>query len=141
MKKISIALNSLGMTVSFTCFIHCVLVVFIFSGLANSDLLLCNFCLTDGTSIEFEFFADDFNHLILILSSLFLATLSQIKIVKDTKNQSFSGIQVMMQKQLIFAGSLLLASLFIENIFSEILVICGALTILSMHVKKLLSSY
>jgi len=34
-----------------------------------------------------------------------------------------------------------LASLFIENIFSEILVICGALTILSMHVKKLLGSY
>jgi len=89
----------------------------------------------------FELFADDFNHLILILSSLLLATLSQIKIVKDTKNQSFSGIQVMMQKQLIFAGSLLLASLFIENIFSEILVICGALTILSMHVKKLLRSY
>jgi phosphatidylserine synthase len=89
----------------------------------------------------FEFFADDINHFILILSSLLIAILSQIKIVKDTKNQSFRGIQVMMQKQLIFAGSLLLASLFIENIISEILVICGALTILSMHVKKLLSSY
>ena len=140
MSKISTALNSLGITVSFACFIHCVLVVLIFSGLAGS-VLICNFCLIDGTSIEFEFFADDFNHLILILSSLFIATLSQIKIVSDTKNQSFGGIQVMMQKQLIFAGSLLLASLFIENIFSEILVICGALTILSMHVKKLLSSY
>ena len=140
MSKISTALNSLGMIVSFTCFTHCVLVVFIFSGLAGS-VLVCNFCLTDGTSIVFEFFADDINHFILILSSLLLATLSQIKIVKDTKNQSFSGIQVMMQKQLIFAGSLLLASLLIENIFSEILVICGALIILSMHVKKLLSSY
>jgi len=129
MSKISTALNSLGMTVSFACFIHCVLVVLIFSGLAGSVL------------IEFEFFADDFNHLILILSSLFIAILSQIKIVSDTKNQSFGGIQVMMQKQLIFAGSLLLASLFIENIFSEILVICGALTILSMHVKKLLRNY
>jgi len=128
MNKISIALNSLGMTVSFTCFIHCVFVILLFSGLSTFD-------------IKFEFFEDDFNHLILILSSLLLATLSQIKIVKDTKNQSFRGIQVMMQKQLIVAGSLLLASLFIENIFSEILVICGALTILSMHVKKLLSSY
>ena len=140
MSKTSTILNSLGMTVSFTCFIHCVLVVFIFSGLANS-VLVCNFCLTDGTSIVFEFFAADINHLILILISLSIAILSQIKIVRDTKNKSFRGIQVMMQKQLIFAGSLLLASLFLENIFSEILVICGALIILSMHVKKLLSSY
>ena len=140
MNKISIALNSLGMTVSFTCFIHCVLVVFIFSGLAGS-VLVCNFCYSVGTSIEFEFFADDINHFILILSSLLIAILSQIKIVKDTKNQSFSGIQVMMQKQLIVAGSLLLASLFVENIFSEILVICGALIVLSMHVKRLISSY
>ena len=140
MNKISIALNSLGMTVSFTCFIHCVFVILLFSGLSTFDQL-CNFCIKNGPNIKFEFFEDDFNHLILILSSLLLATLSQIKIVKDTKNQSFSGIQVMMQKQLIVAGSLLLASLFIENIFSEILVICGALTILSMHVKKLLGSY
>ena len=140
MSKTSTILNSLGMTVSFTCFIHCVLVVFIFSGLAGSALV-CNFCLTDGTSIVYEFFADDINHFILIFSSLLIAILSQIKIVKDTKNKSFGGIQVMMQKRLIVAGSLLLASLFVENIFSEILVICGALTILSMHVKKLLSSY
>ena len=140
MSKISTALDSLGITVSFACFIHCALVVFIFSGLAGS-VLVCNFCLTDGTSIMFEFFAADINHLILILISLSIAILSQIKIVRDTKNKSFRGIQVMMQKQLIFAGSLLLASLFIESIFSEILVICGALTILSMHVKKLLSSY
>tara|TARA_B110000008_G_C16545348_1_gene394069 strand:- start:82 stop:405 length:324 start_codon:yes stop_codon:yes gene_type:complete len=95
----------------------------------------------NGPNISFEFFSDDFNHLILILSSLFLATLSQIKIMRDIKNQSFRGIQVMMQKQLIFAGSLLVASLFLESIFSEILVICGALIILSMHAKKLLRSY
>ena len=140
MSKISTTLNSLGMTVSFTCFIHCVLVVFIISGLASS-VLVCNFCLTDGVSIVFELFADDINHFILILSSLLIAILSQIKIVKDTKNKYFGGIKVMMQNQLIFAGSLLLASLFVENIFSEILVICGALIILSMHVKKLLGSY
>ena len=140
MSKISTALNSLGMTVSFACFIHCALVVFIFSGLAGS-VLVCNFCLTDGTSIVYEFFADDINHFILIFSSLLIAILSQIKIVKDTKNKSFGGIQVMMQKHLIVAGSLLLASLFVENIFSEILVICGALIILSMHVKKLLRNY
>jgi hypothetical protein len=140
MSKISTALNSLGITVSFTCFIHCILVILIFSGVASSTLV-CNFCLTDGTSIEFEFFSDPFNHLILILSSLFIAILSQIKIVRNTKNQFFGGIQVMMKKQLIFAGSLLLASLFLENILSEILVICAALTVLSMHVKKLLRSY
>jgi hypothetical protein len=136
MNKTAIALNSLGMTVSFTCFIHCVLVVLFFSGLITYDLGLII-----GLNIEFEFFANDFNHFILICSSLLIATLSQIKIVKDLNGRSIRGIQVMMQKQLIIAGSLLITSLFIENIFSEILVICGALTILNMHAKKLLNSY
>tara|TARA_B110000003_G_C16444955_1_gene455564 strand:+ start:81 stop:503 length:423 start_codon:yes stop_codon:yes gene_type:complete len=140
MSKISIALNSIGITVSFTCFIHCVFVILLFLGLMTSDWIFF-FYTQNGPNISFEFFSDDFNHLILILSSLFLATLSQIKIMRDIKNQSFRGIQVMMQKQLIFAGSLLVASLFLESIFSEILVICGALIILSMHAKKLLRSY
>ncbi|MDA9786219.1 hypothetical protein N9D45_07050 [Gammaproteobacteria bacterium] len=128
MSKISIVLNSFGIVVSSTCFIHCVFVILLFLNLTT-------------TVVDFEFFADDFNHLILILSSLFLATLSQIKIVRDAENHSFRGIQVMMQKQLFFSGTILMASLLVENIFSEILVICGALIILSMHVKKLLSSH
>ncbi|MGY8772201.1 MAG: hypothetical protein ACKVID_02325, partial [Gammaproteobacteria bacterium] len=81
---------------------------------------------------------------ILILSGFSLACLSRFKFIGSSndmhlKNKSaikvkFQGLQ---SKRLVGGGLLLGFSFFFANIYAELLVILGAMTLLSMHAAKL----
>ncbi len=131
MKKLSLALNTLGLSVSFICFLHCVLVILVFAGIMSPNIYLINL------------FEEPDNHALLILSGFLLACLSQIKINNTSKkilrenskmNIQFAGLQ---SKRLIGGGLLLGLSFFFTDITAELLVIMGAMTLLSMHAAKL----
>ncbi|MDC1301050.1 hypothetical protein N8Z14_04550 [Gammaproteobacteria bacterium] len=90
-------------------------------------------------------FEEPGNHALLILSGFLLACLSQIKINNTSKkilrenskskiNIQFAGLQ---SKRLIGGGLLLGLSFFFTDITAELLVIMGAMTLLSMHAAKL----
>ena len=132
MKKLSLVLNTAGLSVSFVCFLHCVLVILVFAGILNSNMYLI------------ALFEDPINHAILILSGFSLACLSRFKFIGSSndmhlKNKSaikvkFQGLQ---SKRLVGGGLLLGFSFFFANIYAELLVILGAMTLLSMHAAKL----
>ena len=119
MHKGSIILNSVGLTVSFFCFLHCVLVILSVMGILNSGLMMI------------DFFEDPYNHAVLIFSGITLATLSMIKF-------NFKG-----KTSLIFIMGIafLIASFFMSGIYPEIFVAFGAISILSMHAYKIAKSY
>ena len=119
MRKGSIILNSAGATVSLFCFLHCVLVILSVMGILNSGLIMI------------DFFEDPYNHAVLIFSGITLATLSMIKF-------NFKG-----KTSLIFILGIafLIASFFMNGIYSEIFVVFGAMSILSMHAYKIAKSY
>ena len=118
MKKDSIILNSAGLTVSFFCFLHCVLVILSLIGILKSGLMI-------------NFFEDPYNHAVLIFSGITLATFSVIRF-------NFKGTVSLM---FILGIILLIGSFFVNGIYSEIFVIFGALSIVSMHAYKILKSF
>jgi len=132
MKKLSLVLNTAGLSVSFVCFLHCVLVILVFAGILNSNMYLI------------ALFEDPINHAILILSGFSLACLSRFKFIGSSndmhlKNKSaikvkFQGLQ---SKRLVGGGLLLGFSFFFADIYAELLVILGAMTLLSMHAARL----
>ena len=127
MGKFSIILNTAGMAVSFFCFLHCVLVILIFTGISASELLII------------QIFEDSDNHAWLIITGFSLAALSLIKLnlgnLEREKLIDFKGLQ---SQPFLIGGSMLGLSFLFSGVYSELLVIAGALTLLSMHVKKLL---
>tara|TARA_B110000305_G_scaffold180726_1_gene200381 strand:+ start:71 stop:481 length:411 start_codon:yes stop_codon:yes gene_type:complete len=132
MKKLSLVLNTAGLSVSFVCFLHCVLVILVFAGILNSNMYLI------------ALFEDPTNHAILILSGFSLACLSRFKFIgssNDMHRKNKSAIKVKFQglqsKRLVGGGLLLGFSFFFANIYAELLVILGAMTLLSMHAAKL----
>ena len=132
MKKLSLVLNTAGLSVSFVCFLHCVLVILVFAGILNSNMYLI------------ALFEDPTNHAILILSGFSLACLSRFKLIgssNDMHRKNKSAIKVKFQglqsKRLVGGGLLLGFSFFFANIYAELLVILGAMTLLSMHAAKL----
>jgi hypothetical protein len=132
MKKLSLVLNTAGLSVSFVCFLHCVLVILVFAGILNSNMYLI------------ALFEDPTNHAILILSGFSLACLSRFKFIGSSndmhlKNKSaikvkFQGLQ---SKRLVGGGLLLGFSFFFADIYAELLVILGAMTLLSIHAARL----
>ena len=126
--RFELTLNAIGIGVSFICFFHCLLVITIFLGLIGSNIHII------------EFFEDDLNHFILIAASFFIAFFSQIR-TRTINNSKIPKIIISNKKILIIGGSLLSLSFFMSEIFSELLIILGAFTLLSMHINKLLNLY
>ena len=127
MNKFSIILNATGMAVSFFCFLHCVLVILIFAGVLGSSLLII------------QIFEDPYNHAWLVITGLSLAALSLIKLnlgnLERERLIDFKGLQ---SQLFLVGGSMLGLSFLFSGVYSELLVIAGALILLSMHAKKLL---
>ena len=119
MQKDSIIINSAGLTVSFFCFLHCLLAILSVMGILNSGLMMI------------DFLEDPYNHAVLIFSGITLATLSMIKF-------NFKG-----KTSLIFIMGIafLIASFFMNGIYQEIFVAFGAISVLSMHAYKIAKSY
>ena len=113
---------------SFNCFFHCLLVITIFLGLIGSNINII------------DFFEDDLNHFILIAASFLIAVFSQIR-SRTINNSKIQKIIISNKKILIIGGSLLSLSFFVSEIFSELLIILGAFTLLSMHMNRLLNLY
>jgi hypothetical protein len=127
MSKFSIILNTAGMGVSFFCFLHCVLVILIYAGILTSNLLII------------QIFEDPNNHTWLIITGFSLAALSLTKFdlgnLEGKKLIDFKGLK---SQPFLIGGSMLGLSFLLSGVYSELLVIAGALTLLSMHAKKLL---
>jgi len=127
MGKFSMILNTAGMAVSFFCFLHCVLVILIFAGILNYNLVI------------FILFEDSINHAWLIITGFFLAALSLIKFNSgNLEKERFVDLTGLKSQPFLIGGSMLGLSFFFGGVYSELLVIAGALTLLSMHTKKLL---
>ena len=129
MRNTSTILNSAGLVVSFFCFLHCVLVILAFTGILNSSFKII------------QVFENPYNHAVLVLSGITLATLSLIKpnfnsLLKKLEFE-FKGLTSLI---FIIGTSLLIASFYVYGIYSEILVILGALCLLNMHTLKLIKS-
>ncbi|KRP03340.1 MAG: hypothetical protein ABS09_03025 [SAR86 cluster bacterium BACL1 MAG-120619-bin26] len=136
MKNLSLALNTAGFSCSFVCFFHCVSVILVFAGILNSNMYLI------------ALFEDPTNHAILILSGFSLACLSRLKFIgpsNDARLKDRSVLKVkfrgLKSKRLIGGGLLLGFSFFFADIYAEILVLLGAMTLLSMHSAKLFKRY
>jgi hypothetical protein len=135
MRRVPFILNIAGLTVSFFCFLHCVLVILVFAGLLKSNLLLV------------KIFEDPSNHAALIITGLTLAALSLMKFeFNDSKNKhkrvgrlKLKVDGLLSRKFIIGAGLLGLSFLFV-GIYSELFVILGALTLLSIHAATLLKT-
>ena len=127
MGKFAIILNTTGMAVSFFCFLHCVLVILIFAGVLTSELLII------------QIFEDSDNHTWLIITGFSLAALSLVKFnfgnLEREKLIDFKGLQ---SQPFLIGGSMLGLSFLFSVVYSELLVIAGALALLSMHATKLL---
>jgi len=127
MSKFAIILNTTGMAVSFFCFLHCVLVILIFAGVLTSELLII------------QIFEDSDNHTWLIITGFSLAALSLVKFnfgnLEREKLIDFKGLQ---SQPFLIGGSMLGLSFLFSGVYSELLVIAGALALLSMHATKLL---
>ena len=127
MSKFSIILNTAGMAVSFFCFLHCILVILIFAGILTFN------------SVIFTIFEDSINHALLIITGFSLAALSLIKFnSSNLRKERFIDLTGLKSQLFLIGGSMLGLSFFFSGVYSELLVIAGALTLLSMHVKKLL---
>jgi len=127
MGKFAIILNTTGMAVSFFCFLHCVLVILIFAGVLTSELLII------------QIFEDSDNHAWLIITGFSLAALSLVKFnfgnLEREKLIDFKGLQ---SQPFLIGGSMLGLSFLFSGVYSELLVIAGALALKSMHATKLL---
>ena len=120
-------LNYAGAAVSFFCFLHCILVILIFAGILTSNLVI------------FTLFEDSINHAWLIITGFFLAALSLIKFnLGNLEKERFVDLTGLQSQQFLIGGSMLGLSFLFSGVYSELLVIAGALALLSMHVKKLL---
>jgi hypothetical protein len=136
MRRVPLILNIAGLAVSFFCFLHCVLVILVFAGLLKSNLLLI------------KIFEDPSNHAALILTGLTLAALSLIKFrFSGSMNTDKGGRKLKLKvdgllstRKFIVGASLLGLSFLFAGIYSELLVILGALTLLSIHATKLLKT-
>jgi hypothetical protein len=135
MHKTSLVLNSIGLAVSFFCFLHCVLVILVFAGLLAPTLLVI------------RFFEDPSNHAMLIISGLTLASLSLItlNIAQPSECNNWSERFQINFKRLytpnyIVGAAFLSLSFIVDGIYSELSVILGALLLLSMHAQKLLKN-
>ena len=127
MGKFSIILNSAGAAVSFFCFLHCILVVLIFAGILTSNLVI------------FMLFEDSINHAWLIATGFSLAAVSLIKFNSgNLGKERFLDLTGLKSQPFLIGGSMLGLSFLFSGVYSELLVIAGALTLLSMHAKKLL---
>ena len=127
MSKFSIFLNSVSMAVSFFCLFHCVLVILIFAGILTSNLLLI------------KLFEDPNNHALLIGSGLLFAALSLVKLeFVNFKKKEFIDLKKLKSQQFLIGGTLLSLSFLLSEVYSELFIIAGALTLLNMHVTKLL---
>lgn len=135
MRRVPFILNIAGLTVSFFCFLHCVLVILVFAGLLKSNLLLV------------KIFEDPSNHAALIITGLTLAALSLMKFEFNDSKNKHKGVGrlklkvdgLLSRKFIIGAGLLGLSFLFV-GIYSELFVILGALTLLSIHAATLLKT-
>ena len=125
MRNASIVLNLAGLTASFFCFLHCVLVILAFMEILNSNLLII------------EVFENPNNHAALVISGITLATLSLFKFNAQLKKLKFEFKGVVFAS-FITGTSLLIGSFYVYGIYSEILVILGAFSLLSMHALKLI---
>jgi hypothetical protein len=135
MRRVPFILNIAGLTVSFFCFLHCVLVILVFAGLLKSNLLLV------------KIFEDPTNHAALIMTGLTLAALSLMKFeFNDSKNKDKGvrrlklKVDDLLSRKFIIGASLLGLSFLFVGIYSELFVILGALTLLSIHAAKLLKT-
>jgi hypothetical protein len=127
MNKFSIMLNFAGASVSFFCFLHCILVILIFAGILTSNLVI------------FTLFEDSINHAWLIITGFFLAALSLIKFNSGSlEKERFLDLTGLKSQPFLIGGSMLGLSFLFSGVYSELLVIAGALTLLSMHAQKLL---
>ena len=129
MRNAFIFLNLSGLTVSFFCFLHCVLVILAFMGFLNSNLIII------------QIFEDPNNHAALVISGITLATFSLIKYKFNSQSKKLEfEFKSMATASFIPGTSLLIASFYVYEIYSEILVILGALFLLNMHTLKLIKS-
>ena len=135
MRRVPLILNIAGLAVSFVCFLHCVLVIVVFAGLLKSNLLVI------------KIFEDPTNHAALIITGLTLAALSLIKLgFSDSKNKGKGvgklklKVDGLLSRKFIIGASLLGLSFLFVGIYSELFVIFGALTLLSIHATKLLKT-
>ena len=120
-------LNFAGASVSFFCFLHCILVILIFAGILTSNLVI------------FTLFEDSINHAWLIITGFFLAALSLIKLNSGSlEKERFVDLTGLKSQPFLIGGSMLGLSFLFSGVYSELLVIAGALTLLSMHAQKLL---
>ena len=127
MNKFSIMLNYAGAAVSFFCFLHCILVILIFAGILTSNLVI------------FTLFEDSINHAWLIITGFSLAVLSLINFnSSNLRKERFVDLTGLKSQPFLIGGSMLGLSFLFSGVYSELLVIAGALTLLSMHAKKLL---
>ena len=127
MSKFSILINSVSVTVSFFCLFHCVLVILVFAGILTTNLLLI------------KVFEDPNNHALLIGSGLLFAALSLVKLdFFNFKKKRFVDLKGLKSKQFLIGGTMLSLSFLFDEVYSELLIITGALTFLNMHVTKLL---
>jgi len=127
MYKTSIILNSVSLTVSFFCFLHCMLVILAFTGIFKSSLMII------------QVFEDPNNHAALVLFGITLATLSLIKFNFDPQLKKLEFESNRITALIFIIGiSLLITSFYVYGIFSEIFVVLGALFIVSMHAFKLI---
>ncbi|MDB9813855.1 hypothetical protein OAC45_05270 [Gammaproteobacteria bacterium] len=129
MRKSSIILNTAGAAVSFFCFLHCILVILILAGILTSNLPII------------KIFEDPNNHAWLIIAGFLLAALSLIKFnLGNLGQKKLLDLKGLQSKQFVSGGSMLGLSFLVSGVYSELLVIAGALTLLSMHAKKLLKN-
>ena len=127
MSKFSILINSVSVAVSFFCLFHCALVILVLAGILTSNLILI------------KVFEDPNNHALLIGSGLFFAALSLVKLdFFHFKKKRFLDLKGLKSQQFLVGGSMLSLSFLLSEVYSELFIIAGALTLLNMHVTKLL---
>ena len=84
-------------------------------------------------------FEDSINHAWLIVTGFSLAALSLIKFNSGNLGKGrFLDLTGLKSQPFLIGGSMLGLSFLFSGVYSELLVIAGALTLLSMHAKKLL---
>ena len=97
-------------------------------------------CIRDSSNLViFMLFEDSINHAWLIVTGFSLAALSLIKFNSgNLGKERFLDLKGLKSQPFLIGGSMLGLSFLFSGVYSELLVIAGALTLLSMHAKKLL---
>ena len=107
------------------------MVILVFSGLLQANLVIL------------EIFENPINHALLVITGVSLAALSLIKFSDHSqaiRRSQALKMNDLLSIQFIVGASLLGLSFLFDGIYSEILVVFGALTLFSMHAKKLLKA-